>query len=165
MSSDDSRWYERRAVEEQQREWYSKLKKDGFKDCEGGVEGHLLTGPTPSKRLGAAKMRMPEVQPWREFDEVADESHATIDYQNASKARYYHYAQLIAAQAFRSLEDPEMCLVWALHSQGEGERSICEDLRITRGKIRKHLKVLRDSILPKLDARVDKCYPISKEDE
>lgn len=128
--------------------WYAKLKEEGFFDIEGGVEGPYLKS-TSSK---GARLIVP------------DDQSETL-YQHGSKARYYHFTQLITAQAFRDLEDPEMCMVWAWHAQGYGERVIAAELEIPRARIRKYIKILQDSVEPSLDARVKECNDIIDQEE
>lgn len=160
----EKKWYQTKEMWDLQRAWYEKLKDEGFYDVEGGVEGHYLKGATPSMRLGFLKSELDRA-PWRKVDEVIDDSHEIVDYVNSSKARYYHFAQLITSQAFRDLEDPEMCLVWAFHAQGQGERAIAAALSIPRNRIRKYIRVLQRSIEPALDARVKECNRVTEQEE
>jgi len=151
-------WYKSKEVRKLQREWYAKLKDEGFYDVEGGVEGHLLKGPTSTVSLrslankssvdhGLKNDRAP-----REFDEVADSEDDSLNFLEGGKARYYHHAALIACQAIREGRlSEERCWAWLLHSQGEGERTIGDILDIPRSRVRKHVAVLRDNITIRLD--------------
>jgi len=143
----DSRWYEDKKFRKLQQQWYAKLKKEDFFDVEGGSEGPYLR-KTSSR---GARLIVPEK--------------GVQLYQHGSKARYYHFAQLLTAQAFRDLEDPEMCLVWAWHSQGHGERIIASELELPRARIRKHIRVLQKSLEPSLDARVKECNDVIDQEE
>ena len=152
------KFYQNAEFRKQQKEWYAKLEEQGFYDIEGGCEGHLLKGPTSTVTLrslankaerdhGLKNDRAP-----REFDDVADSENEDINFLEGGKARYYHHAQLLVAQAYREgYLDAEVCHVWSLHSQGDGERQIAELLEIPRSRIRKHLKVFRDHILKRID--------------
>jgi hypothetical protein len=141
-----------------QKEWYAALEDDGFYDIEGGVDGHLLKGPTSTVTLrslankrsvdrGLKNDRAP-----REFDDVADSLNSDLQFATGGKARYYHHAALIAAQAFREgrLED-DICYTWQLHALGEGERVISDLLDMPRSQIRKHIAYLKHNIFIRLD--------------
>lgn len=151
-------WYKDKALRAQQKEWYAKLKDEGFYDIEGGVEGHLLKGSASTVSLRSlankqsADQGLKNDRAPREFDEVADDENELINYSEGGKARYYHHAELIVAQAYREGRiSEERCWTWALHAQGDGERVISELLDIPRSRIRKHLRVLRDNITIRLD--------------
>jgi hypothetical protein len=151
-------WYKKRDFRKLQKEWYGKLEEQGFYDIEGGVEGHLLKGPTSSVTLrslankcdadhGLKNDRAP-----REFDDVADAEDEQLNFMEGGKARYYHHAMLIAVQAISEgrISD-ERCYAWTLHANGDGERVIAELLEVPRSQIRKHIKVLRENVLLRLD--------------
>jgi hypothetical protein len=154
----DKPWYMKRDVRKLQKEWYAKLKDEGFYDIEGGVEGHLLKGPTNTVTLrslankGAIDHGLKNDRAPREFDDVADDENELINYAEGGKARYFHHAMLVAAQAMEEgrLSD-ECCYAWALHATGEGERVIADLLEVPRSQIRKHIKVLRENITIRLD--------------
>lgn len=141
-----------------QKEWYSKLSEEGFYDIEGGVEGHLLRGPNSSVSLRALANKKSSEQGLkqdfapREFDEVADESNVDLLYTSGAKARYFHHAALLAAQAVAEgwLCD-DTCWTWQLHAEGDGERVISDLLEIPRSKVRKYLAHLRYNIFDRLD--------------
>ncbi len=155
---DKKPWYKSKEVRKLQKEWYSKLKDEGFYDIEGGVEGHLLKGPTSTVTLyslankpnvygGLKHDRAP-----RQFDEVADDEDESINFAVGGKARYFHHAAMIACQAIRERRIPdERCWAWTFHSQGDGERMIADLLEIPRSRVRKHLSVLRENISIRLD--------------
>ena len=155
---DKKPWYKSKEVRSLTKEWYAKLKDEGFYDVEGGVEGHLLKGPTSTVSLrslanksnidgGLKNDRAP-----REFDEVADSEDNAINFMGGGKARYYHHAEMISAQAIREGRIPdERCWAWLLHSQGDGERVIADTLDIPRSRVRKHVAVLRENIMARLD--------------
>lgn len=151
-------WYKSKELRKLQKEWYAKLADEGFYDIEGGVEGHLLKGSTSTVTLrslankrsadgGLKNDRAP-----REFDEVADDEDEGLNFLEGGKARYFHHAALIAAQAIRErVVSDERAFTWTLHAQGEGERVIGELLDIPRSRIRKHLRILRENITIRLD--------------
>lgn len=151
-------WYKDRELRKLQREWYSKLKEDGFYDIEGGVEGHLLKGPTSTVTLRSLANKTSvegglknDYAP-REFDEVADSEDSAINFLEGGKARYYHHASLVAIQAIRECRlSDERCWAWLLHAQGEGERTIADTLDLPRSRVRKHVAALRDNIAIRLD--------------
>lgn len=129
-----------------------KLAESGFDDIEGGVEGPMLKGPTPSMSLGAATMQLKNDYAPREFDDVADDEAELIDFNEGGKARYYHHAELVAAQAIREGKIGWFrCYVWALHAQGLGQRAIAELLGVSRNLVRPHMGVFRKNILERLD--------------
>jgi len=158
-------WYNDKGLRKLQREWYARLKDDGFFDIEGGVEGHLLQGGPSSVSLlsfaNTSKSYGGLKQPrggglrgrfYREFSEVAADEEDLLNFSEGGKARYFHHASLLAAQAIREGRLPaELCYAWAFHSLGEGERVIADMLEVSRAKIRKHLAVLRKNILRRLD--------------
>lgn len=153
----DGKYYEGRAFRKLQKEWYAKA-AESFYDIEGGVEGHLLKGPTSTVTLrslankadayhGLKGDRAP-----REFDEVADSENDDLQFNTGAKARYFHYAALLAAQAFREgvLSEAE-CYTWQLHAEGMGERVIAELTELPRSQIRKHLAYLKFNIQIRID--------------
>jgi len=154
----EKRFFEGRDFRKLQEEWYGKAADSGFEDIEGGVDGHLLRGPTSTVSLrslankasvdhGLKGDRAP-----REFDEVAGSDNADLQFNTGAKARYYHHAALLAAQAFREGALPDVvCYAWQLHSQGESERDIAEDLEVPRSQIRKYLAHLRANIHLRID--------------
>lgn len=154
----DREWYEEKSLRRLQREWYAKLEKAGFYDIEGGVEGHLLKGPTSSVNLtslankenvdhGLKHDRAP-----RSFDDVADSHNEDLDYTSGAKARYYHQAALISSQAFREGYPAEMCYAWTLHAQGHGERQVAELMEKSRAQVRKHILILRANLVIRIDS-------------
>jgi len=151
-------WYKEKAVRALQKEWYAKLKDEGFYDIEGGVEGHLLKGSASTISLrslankSSARQGLKNDRAPREFDEVADDEAEALNYLDGGKARYFHHADLIACQAIREgrLSD-ERCFAWVLHAQGDGERVIADLLGTSRAQIRKHIAVLRENITTRLD--------------
>lgn len=154
----DRPWYKDRAFRKQQKDWYAKLKDEGFYDIEGGVEGHLLKGPTSTVTLrslankGDIEGGLKNDRAPREFDEVADDDDELINFMDGGKARYFHHAMLIAVQALREGRiNDERCYAWTMHANGDGERVIADMLDVPRSQIRKHIKVLRDNIMLRLD--------------
>jgi hypothetical protein len=154
----DTLFHETRAFLALQKEWYGKAAETGFYDIEGGVEGHLLKGPTSTVSLrslankrGADHGLKGDRAP-REFDDVADSDNEDLNFVTGAKARYFHHAALIAAQAFREGKLPDVvCFTWQMHSEGEGERVIADTLETPRSQIRKYLAQLKTNI----DLRVD----------
>lgn len=155
----DKKWYQDKELRALQKQWYAKLEDDGFFDIEGGVEGHLLKGPASrvslrslaNKQANTGQHLKNDRAP-RDFDEVADDENELINYAEGGKARYYHHAQLLVAQAFREGRImAERCWCWAIHAQGDGERVISDLTGAPRSRIRKHLKVLRDNVLERID--------------
>ena len=151
-------WHKTREVLKLQKQWYKKLKDEGFKDVEGGVEGHLMSGAATTvsldywANLSNQQQGIKGDKVFRRFDAVADDEVDAINYSEGGKARYYHHASLIAAQAFREGRiSPERCYAWLFHSQGDGERVIADHLEVSRAKIRKHIAVLRENIHIRLD--------------
>lgn len=156
--TDDSKYYEGRKFRKLQKEWYAKAAGTGFYDIEGGVEGHLLKGKSGSVSLRSlanksqADHGLKGDKAPREFADVADSTNADLLFQGGSKARYYHYAQLISAQAFREGLLPDtVCYVWQMHAEGIGERTIATDLELPRSRIRKDLAQLRKNIKLRID--------------
>ena len=142
-----------------QKAWYKKLEEDGFYDIEGGVEGHLLKGPTSTISLRsfanktAIEQGLKNDRAPREFDDVADAVIDELQFATGGKARYYHHAALLACQAISEGTIPdEVCYAWQLHALGEGERAIATLLEVSRAQIRKHLAYLKHNIEIRLAA-------------
>jgi hypothetical protein len=142
-----------------QREWYAKLADDGFYDIEGGVEGHLLKGPTSTISLRsfankqAIEQGLKNDRAPREFDDVADMLNDELRFATGGKARYYHHAASLACQAIsEGVVSDEVCYAWQLHALGEGERAIATALEVSRAQIRKHIAYLRHNINIRLAA-------------
>ena len=152
----EKKFHETREFRKLQRAWYKKLEETEFYDIEGGVEGHLLKGPSSTISLRSLANRkeggLKNDHAHRTFDDVADSECGTLDYPSSAKGRYYHHSQLLAVQAIREgVLCDEACFTWWLHSQGEGERSIVNLLEISRGRIRKYLEHLRHNIFTRID--------------
>lgn len=154
----EKRYFEGRDFRKLQKEWYKKAEDSGFYDIEGGVDGHLLKGATSTVSLHSLANKHSSEQGLkgdrapRQFDEVADGMNDVLQFNTGAKARYFHHAAMIAAQAFREGElSDEVCYAWQLHSLGEGERTIADVLGVTRGQIRKHIALLRINIELRID--------------
>lgn len=153
-----------RAFRKLQREWYAKLEADGFYDIEGGVEGHLLKGPTSTiSLLSFANKRSIEQglkrdNAHRTFDSVADSLNEELQFATGGKARYYHHATLLACQAISEGVIPdEVCYAWQLHALGNGERVISSLLEVSRSQIRKHIAYLKYNIEIRIAAETATC--------
>ena len=147
-----------KAFRKLQKEWYAKLEDGGFYDIEGGVEGHLLKGPTSTISLRsfankqAIEQGLKNDRAPREFDDVADALNDELMFATGGKARYFHHAGLLAVQAISEGVIPdETCYAWQMHSEGLGERTISDLLEIPRSKVRKHIAYLRHNIFLRLD--------------
>ena len=156
MSS--KKFYQNIEFHKLQKQWYKKLADAEFYDIEGGVEGHLLRGPTSSTTLRALANKkssehgLKRDNAPREFDDVADTMNEDLQFATGGKARYYHHASLLACQAISEGTIPDdVCFSWQLHALGEGERSISELLEIPRSRVRKHIAYLRHNIFLRLD--------------
>lgn len=154
----DKKFYEGKKFRDLKKEWYGKLSDRGFKDIEGGVEGHLLQGTSGTVSLrslankSAAHHGLKNDNAPREFDEVADSKNVDLLFMGGGKARYFHHASELAAQAFREGAIDELtCYSWQLHARGEGERSISNLTGVPRSQIRKHLAWLRENIMLRID--------------
>jgi hypothetical protein len=149
----DNKFTSSKAFRKLQKEWYAKLEEDGFYDIEGGVDGHLLKGPTSTISLRsfanktAIEQGLKNDRAPREFDDVADALNDELLFATGGKARYYHHASLLACQAISEGVIPdETCYAWQLHALGEGERSIAALLEVSRAQVRKHIAYLRYNI-------------------
>ena len=147
-----------KAFRKLQKEWYGKLEATGFYDIEGGVEGHLLKGPTSTISLRsfankqAIEQGLKNDRAPREFDDVADALNDELQFATGGKARYFHHASCIAVQAISEGVIPdEVCYAWQLHAEGLGERDIADQLEVSRSRIRKHIAYLRHNIYIRLD--------------
>ena len=150
-------WYHDRKFVRDKKAWYAKLAEEGFYDIEGGVEGHLLKGPTPSRRLYVMKQEMDGLRSRGiDVDKVMTIENELVNYLGSHKAGYYRWAQLLAAQAFRTRELAERCWVWMLHSQGLGERSISTELGCSRNRVRGHVGVLKRTVNKALTLEVER---------
>ena len=152
------KYHEGREFRKLQKEWYKKAADSGFYDIEGGVDAHLLKGSTSTVSLHSLANRanadggLKGDRAPRQFDEVADDTNDALQFNTGAKARYYHYAALISAQAFREGIIPDnVCYTWQLHAQGEGERTIAASLEIPRSQIRKYIATLRLNIELRID--------------
>jgi len=149
MSREDEntrKWYHNRDIVKLKKEWYAKLEAEGFYDIEGGVEGHLLRGPTPSRRFYVIKEQLKNYRSKTDVDQILSAEDELVNYMDGHKANYYNKAQLLVAQGFRWKEPAEACFTWMLHAKGVGERSISEQLGFSRSRVRKYIKVLQRSI-------------------
>jgi hypothetical protein len=149
MSIEDDntrRWYHNPDIVKEKKRWYKILEAEGFYDIEGGVEGHLLRGPTPSRRFYVIKDQLDGHRKKADVDQILSAEDELVNYMSGHKANYYLKAQLFAAQGFRLKELAEACFTWMMHSQGVGERTISNQLGFSRTRIRKHIKVLQNSI-------------------
>ena len=140
-------WHQKRDVVKLRKEWYAKLKDDGFYDCEGGVEGHLLLGPTPSRRFYVIKQEMDGLRSKKtDVHHVLGLEDELVNFMDSSKANYHHWASLIVAQAFRTREPVEDCWIWMLHTQGVGEQGIAKELGYSWTKVHRSIQVLKGAI-------------------
>ncbi len=145
-----------------QKEWYAKLKDDGFEDIEGGTEGHLLRGPTPSFRLGAvanalggrlSRTKRMAGRPGGSKEDNPDHwlDHITAETFDRGKSTYYSIAQKLATMSYLTKLPTELKFAWSLHSDGEGEEVIAQELYIPRSRARRYLKRLRETIHVMID--------------
>lgn len=154
----DKKFYDTREFRKLKREWDAKAAASGFYDIEGGVQGHLLKGPTSTVSLKSLANKQKQEHGLkgdrvsREFDDVADSENADLAFSTGSKARYYHHAALLAVQAFREgVLDDHLCFAWQLHALGEGERVIADLIERPRSQIRKYIAQLRTNIKIRID--------------
>lgn len=152
------KYFEGREFRKLQKLWYAKAAESGFYDIEGGVDAHLLKGTTSTVSLHSLANKNSNEQGLkgdrapRQFDEVADEMNDVLQFNTGAKARYFHHAALLAAQAFREGTLPDtVCYVWQLHAEGDGERTIADYLGIPRSLVRKHIAHLRINIKERID--------------
>jgi len=144
--------------------WYKKLKEDGFVDVEGGTEGHLMSGPTPSLHLGAALSAMPgrlsrakkliasgSATPSQPGNPDNWLDHFMLKVFDRGKTSYYDAAQKLATIVSHTKYPGELKFTWALHSDGEGEDVIAAELDIPRSRARKYLAMLREKMQILLD--------------
>lgn len=150
-------WYKEEGLRKLQKEWYAKLKEDGFRDIEGGVEGPLLQGPTPSVQLGAAlsvmggRLARAKGMAGGKSDDGTPKSDrwydaAVREHFDRGKASYYNYAQHAATLSFHTRVHPHAKYAWSMHSDGLGENVIASELGISRPSVRKYLVILREKI-------------------
>jgi hypothetical protein len=123
-----------------QKKWYAQLKREGFNDIEGGVEGHLMQGSNPTRGLKAI---MPLLN-----RPVYGESEAWLDAEtkgsfDKGKTPYYDAANTVATLAFRTDLPALLKFAWAMHADGIGEPVIVHELGCTRWRVRKYLEGLR----------------------
>jgi hypothetical protein len=149
--SDEVPWYKERAFIREKKDWYAKLKAEGFYDIEGGVEGHLLVGPTPSRRFHVVKE---QVSPGAKVDvhQILSAEEDIVNFMDNAKGNYHSLVQLLVAQAFRMREPVVSCWIWLLHSHGVGERAICREMGYTPSVVARHVKTLKRSVNARLTA-------------
>lgn len=149
----------RRAVEAMQDwEYRQRLEESGFDDIEPAENQELLKGPSTINLFSFAQKAHRhqglgnKIPHNRQFDEVAGDQPELQALSHSVKVRYYSHAEEIAVQAIREgYFGHEVCFTWWLHSQGKGERVICDLLDMPRSRVRKHLKLLRHNIIFRLD--------------
>lgn len=145
-----------------QKEWYQKLADTGFNDIEGGTEGHLLRGPTPSFRLGAAiagiggrlsRAKRLAGKPGGAKRDNSDHwlDHFTMNHSDRGKSTYYDAAQLLATLVYHTKLPAELKYTWSLHSDGEGEEVIAKEIDIPRSRARRYLERLKKTIQVMVD--------------
>ena len=147
------KWHNAKEVKRLQKEWNQKLKELGFEDIEGGVEGHLLSGPKSTKLEALSSIFHVDKKDaqYSPPDDYIDADEELVEFSQGEKARYYHHAQMLAAQAFREGLPAQLCYIWALSSQGLGERQVAELMGIKRGAVRKYTGLLRRNARLRLD--------------
>lgn len=147
-----------------QHEWYAKL--EDFDDCEGGREGSLMWGPTPSVQLGAAIAAMPGrlariKGALHGYDTDNPKPHETwmdgsvTAYFEKGKSYYYDAAQRIATLSFLTTMPREVKFTWSMHSDGLGENVISDELELPRSTIRKYLVPLREKMQILIDTIIE----------
>jgi hypothetical protein len=159
-------WYTTPEFKKLQKEYYKKLKEDGFHDLEGGMEGHLLQQRTPTRSLGAAISEMhtnlskirsiiggSAPNDPKRYEKWLDTS--VIEYYNKGKNTYYDAAQYIATKLFMTSVSREMKFSWSMHSDGYGEEVIADELQLPRSRIRKYLYVMKERIMFYIDKHID----------
>ena len=152
-----------------QREWYQRLKDEGFHDIEGGMEGHLLQQRTPTLQLGAA---ISEVQGrlrgkfFARNDDKAEDpkrherwlDQALSNYYDKGKTEYYSKAQELATMVFhiRHASIP-LKIAWSMYSDGYGEEVIADELELGRSKVRRYLYAMKDKLQEMIDSGDGPC--------
>lgn len=147
-------WHTNRSFKALQKEWYGKLKDEGFKDVEGGVEGHMLQGSPPSLQMEAVLTQVPSSMARAKGSREATQhwlDRETRDYLIRGKDVYYHCAQRIALLSFRTWLPAEVKFTWCMHSDGLGENVICSELSIPRSRARRYLAEMRENVQIMLD--------------
>jgi hypothetical protein len=149
--NDEVPWYKDRAFVREKKAWYAKLKAEGFYDIEGGVEGHLLVGPTPSRRFHVVKEQL---KPGSKVDvhQILGAEEDVVNFMDNAKGNYHNLVQLLVAQAFRNREPSTECWTWMLHSHGVGERAICRETGYTPSVVARNVKTLKRSVNARLTA-------------
>ena len=126
------RFYNTTDFRQLQKEWYGKLRDEGFIDIEDGLD---------NARLTAAKGQAKLVQRSLKAEHVKRKSKYGI------RERFYHHAGRVAAAAFRQGADPVTCYVWALYADGVGDRGIVNNIehfgfKLSKYRVRKLINKL-----------------------
>jgi hypothetical protein len=155
-------WYHDPKIRALRDEWYAKLRKEGFHDIEGGMEGHLLQQRTPTYSLGAAATEMAgklghTKQVLAKTKGSAHGAHehwldqGVMNYYEKGKHNYYAAAEILATKIFLTNALRNLKISWSMHSDGYGEEVIAQELQVPRSHIRKYLRVLKERIKIYLD--------------
>jgi hypothetical protein len=154
-----------------QKEWYQRLKDEGFHDIEGGMEGHLLQQRTPTLQLGAAMAEMQGKMRGKYFSTSAEAKtredpkayekwldQAVSNYYDKGKTEYYSKAQELATMVFhiRHASVPLKC-AWSMYSDGYGEEAIAAEMQLGRSKIRRYLYAMKDKLKEMIDSGDGPC--------
>lgn len=125
MSTTEQAFYETKEFQKLEKEWYDKLKADGFVDIEyrvAGKPGEFLVGPNPEYFL-------------RRY--------------SPDKERYYELARqwLWYLRAKRPNPGKMVKRVWALHTEGKSIADICQATEYTRGQVARVVRQQKDRML------------------
>ena len=126
-----------------------------FKDIER--EGHTdLTGPRSSVSLRAV-MNERDIATGRGFDESIDQDDELLQYSDSYRARYYHYAALLSAEAVKNAESPIHTYIYQCHAEGISQRSIRDllendmDVYWTRKRVRTVVEAFAEKVKAQID--------------
>lgn len=130
-----------------ERERDAMLQEDGrFTDIEDHIPWRLK-GSTAHVSLLALKGDLGNEYDAHEVEEMMHAGAEVMGFQDSRKAMYWRLVEQYVAQGFKDNLDHEMLETWRLYCEGLGERKIAEYLTIARTKVRKHLSILKKSVL------------------
>ena len=123
------------------------LREDGvFEDIEDHIPWRLK-GSTAHVSLVTLKGELGNEYDAHEVEEMMHAGAEVMAYQDSRKAQFWRLVEQLTAQGFADGLDHELLEVWRLFSDGQGERKIAEIMLIPRSKVRKHLAILKKSVL------------------
>lgn len=123
-----TKYWEKPEFKKQQREWYKKLKEEGFVDIEGGKDENeaklAAKGHVKSVSLEALRKYLPPSSYEVKLDDLLSTDHHLVQYQDSHRARFYRAATHIVSEGYRQGLPEKKLYVWTMMSEGLGSPTI-----------------------------------------